>query len=297
MSVASYGGTLCKGIQVSYTTPSVTVSAMGQVVDATNVSYESGGDQALLDECILLDASANELKTNTQALIQQKNVLRSDYFSALSLFQTTNAQYNALLTQYQNTLAAFGTPFTRSIVSNIGYSNNTLNAGINLLNSSIAQFGDTSQGFCNPILMGTATLDAGNYMVFLNFTASGVNNVEQMPVSGQRLAQNTLAFSVTAPNYIAIDGANLNLCSFTEFNQTNDESTQGVLCSLTGVTTFSLASQQQVEYYIMIMRDQNYTINGPNFVSPNLYARPAVGDMPVLNLVLNNNAITVVRMG
>jgi hypothetical protein len=297
MSVASYGGTLCKQIEVFYTTPSVIISAMGQVVEATNETYTDGGDQELLDEAILLDANAKALRDDTQALIQKKNEFKSDYLSALALLQSVTGQYNSLLVQYQNALATFGTPPTRSIVSKIGYSNGSLNSGINLLNSSIAQFGDTSQGFCNPVLLGEATLDAGSYNVYLNFTASGVNDAAQFPVSGERLAQNTLAFSVTTPNYLVVDGANLNLCSFTEFNQTNDENTQGVLCSLTGTTQFTITTQTQVQYWIMIMRDQNYTINTPNFVSPNLYERPSNGSLPSMDIVLNNNAVVVVKMG
>lgn len=292
MSVGSFGGTLCKQIEITYTTPSIVVSGMGQVIDASNNSYDDTGNETLYQEALLLDQSANTLRTNTQALIQSKNVLKSDYLSAVILYNQVNQQYNQLLSQYNTALATFGTPFKRSIVSKIGYSNNTINSDINLLNSPLGNYGDTSTGLANPILLGEATLEAGSYVVYLNFTASGINTTP----TGQRLSQNTLAFSVTTPNYIVLDGANLNLCSFTEFNQTNDENTQGVLCSLTGTTNFTITSQQQVQYWVMIMRGDTSSINTPNYVSPNLYSRPANGTLPVMNIVLNENAVVVVKM-
>ena len=290
MSVGSYGGKICKPEEV-YTTPSMVVSAMGQVMEATDVDYTDGGSTTLLDEANELLNNLIELKALTQTAIQDKNTLKTNYEDALALYTAVNLQYQALITQYNNALITFGTPFQRSIVQVIGYENGTLSQ-VNLGNSSIGQFGDTSQGYTNPVILGTGTLSAGSYTAYVNLSLCGINATP----TGERTNQNTMAFSVTDTNYIVIGGSNLNSSNFCEYNVTTDEGAQGVLVSMSGYTTFTLTATTAVQYRVMIMREQNYLNNTPNFVAPSSYSRTAYSGGGTMTIDLNQRAITIVRM-
>ena len=80
---------------------------------------------------------------------------------------------------------------------------------------------------------------------------------------------------MTDTNYIVIGGSNLNSSNFCEYNVTTDEGAQGVLVSMSGYTTFTLTATTAVQYRVMIMREQNYLNNTPNFVAPSSYSRTA----------------------
>ena len=290
MSVGSYGGKLCnKG--KTYITPSLVVSSMGQVVEATDVDYTDGGTTELLDEANELLNNLTELKALTQTAIQDKNTLKTNYQDALALYTLVNSQYQTFVQQYNTALAAFGTPFTRTIIQTIGYSNGTLSE-INLGNSSMGQYGDTSEGYTNPVILGTGTLSAGSYAVYVNLSLSGIN---QTP-TGERTGANTMAFSITDTNYIVVGGTNLNSSNFCEFNATNDTNTQAVLVSMSGVSTFTLTATTAVQYRVMIMREQNYLFNTPNFIASATYTRPAYAGGGTDTIDLNQRAIVVVRM-
>jgi hypothetical protein len=292
MSVVSYGGQLCsKEGGVVYQSPKITISSMGQVLEAESVNYVDGGSQELLDESKQLLEDIDTLADNTKEAIVLKNEVKADYTTTLALYQNILAQYNALLQEYNEALAEFGTPFTRSIVAKIGYTG-TAFAGTNLLNSSIGQYGDTTNGFANPLIVGTGTLQPGSYTVYVNVTAQGVDETP----TGDRLDQNMLVFSVTDTNYICLGGANLSSSNFCEYNVTTTAAAQGVLVSLSGVTTFTLTQETAVRYYVMIMRDENYLMNTPNFISPDIYNRTAYSDGDPMSISLNKQSIVVVKM-
>lgn len=290
MSVLSIGGTPTN-IGTTYTTPSLVVSNMGQVIKATDVDYTDGGTTELLDEANELLNNLTELKALTQTAIQDKNTLKNNYEDALALYTSVNSQYNALITQYNNAVIAFGTPFKRSIVQVIGYSNGTLSQ-VNLGNSSIGQFGDTSQGYTNPVILGTGTLSAGSYGVYVNLSLCGIN----ASPTGDRTNQNTMAFSITDTNYIVIGGTNLNSSNFCEYVVSTTDNQQGVLLSMSGYTTFTLTATTAVQYRVMIMREQNYNNNTPNFIAPSSYTRPAYTTGGETTIDINQRAITIVKM-
>ena len=70
---------------------------------------------------------------------------------------------------------------------------------------------------------------------------------------------------------------------------------QGVLISLAGVTTFTLTQSTEVEYRVMVMRDQNYLQNTPNYISPATYTRADYGT-GTTTFNLNQRAIVIVKM-
>ena len=292
MSVASYGGIVSKAeANLVYTSPSITISSMGQVVDASNVDYDDQGDPALLASANELLANMEALETLTQQVITDKNTYNENYQEALALKVSVEDQYNTLLSQYNEAVIEFGTPPTKTIVDTIGYSNGTLTT-TNLENSSIGQYGDTSQGFTNPVILGTKTLEAGMYSAYVNISVLGVSETP----TGERLAQNTLAFSVVEKGtYLVVDGANLNSSNFCEYNITDTDDEQGVLISLAGVTTFTLTQSTEVEYRVMVMRDQNYLQNTPNYISPATYTRADYGT-GTTTFNLNQRAIVIVKM-
>ena len=292
MSVASYGGIVSKTeANLVYTSPSITISSMGQVVDASNVDYDDQGDPALLASAKELLANMEALEALTQPVIAEKNTYNENYQEALALKVSVEDQYNTLLSQYNAAVIAFGTPATKTIVDTIGYINGTLTT-TNLGNSSIGQYGDTSEGFTNPVILGTKTLEAGMYSAYVNLSVRGVTETP----TGERLAQNTLAFSVVEKGtYLVVDGANLNSSNFCEYNITDTDDEQGVLISLAGVTTFTLTQSTEVEYRVMVMRDQNYLQNTPNYISPSTYTRADYGT-GTTTFNLNQRAIVIVKM-
>jgi hypothetical protein len=298
MSVSSLGGKLSTiTADLVYSSPMITISSMGQVVEATSVNYTDTGSAELLALSKTLLTNLETLQTNTQEAIQDKNTFKENYETQLALEQVVEEQYNTLLERY-NTIAAEYAPTTKyTIVKTIGYVNSTLNEGIDLLNSSIGQFGDTSQGYCNPVSLGTQTLEAGSYAVYVNLSASGVGGGTS--VAGQRLNQNTLVFSVVDSNYLVIGGTNINSSNFCEYNVSTDENLQGVLVSISGVATFTLTASTLVSYDVMIMRDENYNFNTPNFIASNTYTRPAYATNngnQTNSISLNQRGIVVVRM-
>ena len=292
MSVASYGGIVSKTeANLVYTSPSITISSMGQVVDASNVDYDDQGDPALLVLAQQLLVNMEALEALTQPVIAEKNTYNENYQEALALKVSVEDQYNTLLSQYNAAVIAFGTPATKTIVDTIGYINGTLTT-TNLGNSSIGQYGDTSQGFTNPVILGTKTLEAGMYSAYVNLSVAGIT----LTPNGERLAQNTLAFSVVEKGtYLVVDGANLNSSNFCEYNITDTDDEQGVLISLAGVTTFTLTQATEVEYRVMVMRDQNYLQNTPNYISPSTYTRADYGT-GTTTFNLNQRAIVIVKM-
>lgn len=292
MSVASYGGIVSKAeANLVYTSPSIVISSMGQVVEAVDVDYNDQGDPALLVLANQLLVNVEALEVLTQPVIAEKNTYNENYQEALALKVSVEDQYNTLLSQYNAAVIAFGTPATRTIVDTIGYINGTLTT-TNLGNSSIGQYGDTSQGFTNPVILGTKTLEAGMYSAYVNLSVAGITETP----TGERLAQNTLAFSVVEKDtYLVVDGANLNSSNFCEYNITNTDADQGVLISIAGVTTFTLTQATTIEYRVMVMRDQNYLQNTPNYIAPATYTRADYGT-GTTTFNLNQRAIVIVKM-
>jgi len=130
------------------------------------------------------------------------------------------------------------------------------------------------------------------YSAYVNLSVAGITETPD----GERLAQNTLAFSVVEKStYLVVDGANLNSSNFCEYNITNTDADQGVLISLAGVTTFTLTQATEVEYRVMVMRDQNYSQNTPNYISPATYTRADYGT-GTTTFNLNQRAIVIVKM-
>ena len=137
-----------------------------------DVDYDDQGDPALLASANELLANMEELEALTQPVIAEKNTYNENYQEALALKVSVEDQYNTLLSQYNEAVIEFGTPPTKTIVDTIGYSNGTLTT-TNLENSSIGQYGDTSQGFTNPVILGTKTLEAGMYSAYVNISVVG----------------------------------------------------------------------------------------------------------------------------
>ena len=130
------------------------------------------------------------------------------------------------------------------------------------------------------------------YSAYVNLSVAGITETP----TGERLGQNTLAFSVVEKDtYLVVDGANLNSSNFCEYNITNTDDEQGVLISIAGVTTFTLTQATTIEYRVMVMRDQNYLQNTPNYIAPATYTRADYGT-GTTTFNLNQRAIVIVKM-
>jgi len=291
MSVGSLGGKLCVASK-EYTTPSIVASNMGQVVSAENQSF-SGGTEELYNESLDLVVAITDLEVDLENVtaINADNYT-ANYTDLLTKYVNVKAQYINLEILYNQALNIFGGGILNpaDVVKTIGYSTDNLTT-INLQNSSITFFGNET--YSTIALLGTQTLIAGSYCIYVNLSAFGIS----LSPNGDRLSQNTLVFGVIGKDTnLIVNGSCISSSNFCEYNVDDDESKQGVLVSITGSTTFTITEDTEVEYSLMIQRDENYLDNTPNYVADKDYSRPAYSGGSSLQIDINNRAVVVVKM-
>lgn len=291
MSVGSLGGKLCV-VQNQYTTPSIITSNMGQVVSAENQTF-SGGTEQLYNESLQLVVAILDLENDLKEITSvNADAYKDNYTALLTKYINVRAQYINLQILYEEAVELFGGGVLNpaDVVKTIGYSADNL-SNDNLENSSIAFFGNKL--YSTIAILGTGTLTAGSYCIYVNLSAFGINTEPD----GERLSQNTLVFGVIGKDTsLIVNGSCISSSNFCEYNVDTDESKQGVLVSITGATTITITEDTSVEYSLMIQRDENYLDNTPNFVANKDYLRPAYSGGSSLQIDINERAIVVVKM-